>query len=41
MLPSELGEAVGTPKQLIFAAQYLARTFPCQRFGCDLTVTAA
>jgi len=32
MLPSASPYGVGVPEQCIFAAEYPARTFPCQRF---------
>jgi hypothetical protein len=44
ILPSAYSYGVGTPEGLgrepegmDFAAQYLARTFPCQRFTAALT----
>lgn len=37
MLPSAFSYSVGAPKWASFAAQYLARTCPCQRFGAVLT----
>jgi len=33
VLPSDPQDVVGTPDVLFFAAQYPARTFPCQRFA--------
>jgi len=37
ILPSVLGNAVGTPNTITFAAQYPAHTFPCQRLPQPLS----
>jgi hypothetical protein len=39
--PSASYHSVGTPFFMYFAAQWLARMCPCQRFDCDLTGAAA
>jgi hypothetical protein len=42
MWPSACVHGVGTPElSTNFAAQYPARTFPCQRFTGDLAVDGA
>ena len=41
ILPSAFLHSVGTPDGQLFAAQYSARTFPCQRFADTLTDAAA
>ena len=41
VLPSVRQEAVGTPDNKVFEAQYPVRTSPCQRFGRALTDAAA
>jgi hypothetical protein len=41
MLPSASPYDVGVPEKDIFAAEYPARTFPCQRFAAALTSVSA
>jgi len=41
MLPSASFHGVGTPNLVNFAAQYLARTYPCQRFTSTLADVGA
>ena len=41
VLPSACYNSVGTPELLDFAAQWLACTYPCQRFACALTAADA
>jgi hypothetical protein len=41
VLPSAFSYSVGIPKQVPFAAQYPARTFPCQRFAAFLADSSA
>jgi hypothetical protein len=36
ILPSAFSYSVGIPEDLSFAAEYPARTFPCQRFDAAL-----
>jgi hypothetical protein len=36
MLPSAFSYSVGVQKDISFAAEYPARTFPCQRFDAAL-----
>jgi hypothetical protein len=42
VLPSACDHSVGTPElSKDFAAQYPARTYPCQRFTPDLAIDGA
>ena len=41
IVPSASPYSVGTPKEVSFAAEYLARTYPCQRFSGALASTSA
>jgi hypothetical protein len=41
MLPSAFSYSVGIPEELSYAAQYPARTFPCQRFDAALSSGSA
>jgi hypothetical protein len=41
MVPSARPYSVGVPKEVCFAAEYPARTFPCQRFADALTSASA
>ena len=41
MLPSATPYSVGIPEELSFAAEYPARTFPCQRFDAALASGSA
>jgi hypothetical protein len=41
MLSSASPYGVGVPEDRIFAAEYPARTFPCQRFGAALASDTA
>jgi hypothetical protein len=41
MLPSAFSYSVGIPEELSYAAEYPARTFPCQRFDAALASGSA
>ena len=41
MLPSASPYGVGVPEDCAFAAEYPARTFPCQRFDAALASGSA
>ncbi|HEX6508260.1 MAG TPA: hypothetical protein VF221_11565 [Chloroflexota bacterium] len=41
MVPSAISNGVGVPDDRIFAAQYLAYTYPYQRFVPDLAIDDA
>jgi len=41
MLPSASFHSVGIPENICFAAEYPARTFPCQRFVAALASGSA
>jgi hypothetical protein len=41
ILPSAFSYNVGVPEEFSFAAEYPARTFPCQRFDAALTSGSA
>ena len=41
MLPSASPYSVGVPEDTFFAAEYPARTFPCQRFAAALASDSA
>ena len=41
MLPSAFSYSAGIPEELSYAAQYPARTFPCQRFDAALASGSA
>ena len=41
MEPSAFSSSVGVPEEGTFAAQYPARTYPCQRFDAVLAGSSA
>jgi hypothetical protein len=41
MEPSAYSYSIGVPENATFAAEYPARTFPCQRFVAALTSSSA